>query len=82
MTADTQNLHCESMWASFSWGGSANKMQYFTTPAWGTSTCQPVAWETVYNAIDRDAYKRCVCESVLTETDPACQQETTNVDPD
>jgi len=31
LTADSQNLSCMSMWSSFAWGGSSNKLMYFNS---------------------------------------------------
>jgi hypothetical protein len=44
LAADTENLGCRRMYADFSWGGSSNKMLYFTKGNWGTETCKAVGW--------------------------------------
>lgn len=80
LTVDAQNLSCESMWSNFSWGGSANKLQYFTKQ-WGQEKCQAVGWETPYNAINRDEYKRCVCSENISLDNPSCQQASNEPDP-
>jgi hypothetical protein len=72
LAAETQNLSCKNTWSTFAWGGSSNKLQYFSAPRWNDDKCQIVGWETPYNAMDRDEYKRCVCIEENKQSDPSC----------
>lgn len=38
LAAETQNLNCERMWSDFAWGGSSNKIQYFSKK-WDSEKC-------------------------------------------
>lgn len=41
-----------------------------------------MTWTTEYSALDRDDYKRCVCELVIADVnDVNCEQAAENVDP-